>query len=116
MAALTCIYKDEVQRTTHINQQSLKKVLWCAAAPEKLEWLFNNQRMRHAMASWKLPLLGSGSSPSEALHSNIHRVYRNVPEVHAETVQQQTDVFKTAGLLTQLRSIILRFDGCVSRI
>ena len=49
MAALTTIYWHEVDRPTHANGKKLYHVLWCATAPERVNWYFNNLRVRHAL-------------------------------------------------------------------
>ena len=99
MAALSAAYPAEMQRKTYMQSRLIGQVLHAYTAPEKLEWLWNGLRMRHSMPSSMLSLLGSGTSPNEALHSEINRWFRNQPEVFPSTLALQLQIGRLGKLL-----------------
>ncbi len=86
LASLTCLYKDEVQRKVTGSNKQLFKILWCAAAPERIEWLFNNIRARRMISAARMNLLPSGSMSNEALHSEINSWFRTTVQMHQTTL------------------------------
>ena len=72
VAALCRIYKSEVTRKAPGPNKDINKILWAACAPDRLEWLMNNLRVRHAMTASYLWFLPSGTSSNEALHAEIN--------------------------------------------
>ncbi len=44
LAAFSAIYKDETLRKTHVAGQTLRKLLWNAAHPSRIQWYANNLR------------------------------------------------------------------------
>ena len=99
MAALSSVYASEMTRKTYMQSRTLAQILHAYLAPEKLEWLWNGARMRHSMPSAMVSLLGSGTSPNEALHAEINRWFRNQPEVFPSTLALQLEVGRLAKLL-----------------
>ena len=99
LAALTALFWKEVKRKTTNKSKTLASVLSSAAAPERIEWYFNNMRCRHAAPSAVLSLLGAGSAPSEALHREVNTWFRNEPELHRSTLQLQLDINGIAKLM-----------------
>lgn len=77
-----------------------KSVIATTARPERLEWLFNIQRARHTMASPRLALLGSGTSPDETFNAAINKWLRNCGEVHAETMRLRLSVRHSGSLMS----------------
>ena len=97
LGALTAVYWKEVDTTTHVNMSKLYHVLWCAAAPDRIGWYFNNIRMRHTLPSKYLQLLGSGTSPNEALNWEInHNLKMSQKEVYGTTIDLQLKIFQEA--------------------
>jgi hypothetical protein len=99
MAALSAVYPQEMKRKTYMQSRPMCQVLHAYTAPAKLEWLWNGLRMRHRMPRSMLNLLGSGTSPNEALHSEINRWYRNQPSVFPTTLSLQLQVGRLGKLL-----------------
>lgn len=54
----------------------LVDILYTAAAPARIEFYFNNSRMRHAMPMGQLQLLPSGTASNEALHAEVRLLGR----------------------------------------
>ena len=52
------------------------EILWCAAAPQRIEWYLNNTRQRHLMRIEQLSLLPAGTTSNEALHAEINNWFR----------------------------------------
>ena len=98
MAALTTIYWHEVDRPTHANGKKLYHVLWCATAPARVNWYFNNLRVRLALPKKFHSLLGSGSSPNEALNYQINQNLKHNPELYATTLDLQLHIFREGKL------------------
>ena len=40
LAALARVHSDELQVKTFVKGTTLKHILWCAAAPERIQWFF----------------------------------------------------------------------------
>ena len=99
LAALTAVFKDEVQNKTDARSKKLKDVLASAAAPDRIQWYFNNLRMRHALPSRYWSLLSSGTSPNEALHAELNKWFRNQPELYISTLILQLRVNQIAKLI-----------------
>ena len=99
LAALTVVFYDEVQNKTEMKSKQLKHVLMAAAAPGRVGWYFNNQRIRHAMRAEYRTLLPSGTSSNESLHAEINRWFRNQPEVYISTLILQLRINWIAKLM-----------------
>ncbi len=67
IAALSTVHKDEMTRKSHVQGQSIRKLLWNMTSPSRLQWLFNNQRLRLGMNKQKLALLPVGTCANEAV-------------------------------------------------
>ena len=70
----------------------VRHLLWTACSPSRLEWLFNNQRVRHSLAPHERCLLPSGTTSSEALRSEINSRTRSTHEVHRSTLKLKLQV------------------------
>jgi len=77
IAALCTVYREEVVRMTHVNRQPLYRISWCATAPARVEWLYNNIGVRHSTQRSKLSLLASGTSPNESPHREMNVWFKN---------------------------------------
>jgi hypothetical protein len=92
LAALVVLFKDEIGRRTHVNGETLQHIIWAAAAPNRVEWYFNNIRFRRSLSPKKLALLGSGTSPNESMHAELNRWMRNQPETYSSTLELQLEI------------------------
>jgi hypothetical protein len=92
LAALVVLFKDEIGRKTHVNGETLQHIIWAAAAPNRVEWYFNNIRFRRTLSMKKLALLGSGTSPNESMHAELNRWMRNQPETYSATLELQLEI------------------------
>ena len=72
--------------------KAVRHLLWTACSPSRLEWLFNNQRVRHSLAPHERCLLPSGTTSSEALRSQINSRTRSTHEVHRSTLKLKLQV------------------------
>ena len=99
LAALSSLYSDELKRRTHIGGVQLRKLLFNAAAPSRMQWYLNSQRLHHSMAPAKIALLGSGTSPNETLQAEMNRWCRNQSEWYASTAEMQLQVYMFAKLV-----------------
>ena len=51
LAALAAIFAEDMDRKVQGANQRIAHILWCAADPDRLEWLFNDIRWRHMLSS-----------------------------------------------------------------
>ena len=89
LAALTRVFHDDVQNKTEAKSKKLKDVLMSAAAPDRVEWYFNNSRLRHSMRRSYTGLLSSGTSSNESLHFEMNKWFRNQQEIYISTLTLQ---------------------------
>ena len=87
VAAVCSKFPDEVNRKVTGTAKELRKVLWSACAPDRLEFLFNNLRMRHAIDPSARALLPTGTTSNEALHSEINSWTRQIQGMRRSTLQ-----------------------------
>ncbi len=99
LAALSAVYPDETKRKSHIAGQPLRKLLWNAAHPSRIQWYANNLRALRDMGTWGAALVASGTSANEALNHEINSWFRNQPDVYASTVDLQLRVSALGKLL-----------------
>ena len=99
LAALSSMYREEVARVVRSTNRPLWRMLWCAAAPARMNWLFNNCRMRHSLDHRLLSLLPSGTTSNEALHAEINSWFRQTQSVHKSTLRLKLLVMRTAKVL-----------------
>ena len=90
---------EEVARKVTGSNKEVAKVLWSAAAPERLEWLFNNLRIRHAMTPLQRALLPSGTASNEALHAEINAWTRSNRMLHQSTLRLKLGIMQFGKLL-----------------
>ena len=48
LAALSALHPEDMRRKVTGANVSIHHILWCACAPDRLEWLWNNLRWRHS--------------------------------------------------------------------
>lgn len=68
MAAFGAVHGSYLQRQSHVQGQTLRKLVWLAVRPERTEWYFNNLRALHALPRTLTSLMGSGTSTNETLN------------------------------------------------
>ena len=69
VCAVVTLLHHELQRPT-ARGISLHKLLSNSVAPDRVQWLMNNIRLRRRAPEHMLPLLGSGLTPSHSLNHN----------------------------------------------
>ena len=89
LAALAALFPDESRRKTHVAGQSVAKLFYNATRGDRLGWACINIRMRRSVPRSMLAMLGSGTSPNEALHAEINAWYRQQPELFVTTLELQ---------------------------
>ncbi|CAK0818359.1 unnamed protein product [Prorocentrum cordatum] len=89
IAALSALVPEELARRTHVNNVQLKRLLYNATAPARMQWFFNNQRFRHSLPAARLALLGSGTSVNESFNHEINTWFRNQGDIYASTAELQ---------------------------
>ena len=99
MAALVVLFPAEVERKVTGSNKPVYKVLWCAAAPDRMEWLLNNIRMRQTVSPAFLSLLPSGSTSNEALHAEINSWFRQIQKIHKSTLEFKLNVLTLGKLV-----------------
>ena len=114
LAALCRRYPAEVNRKIAGANKQISKILWSACAPDRLEWLMNNLRVRHALPSsyqWFLP---SGTSSNEALHAEINSWSRSTNVIHRSTLGMKLKYFSYIKLLLHYLSVQYPLSHTVS--
>eukprot|EP00438_Fugacium_kawagutii_P031302 Skav215324 [mRNA] locus=scaffold1788:60702:61796:+ [translate_table: standard] len=93
IAAICALHAKEVDRKVTGTAKPVRTVLWNACSPQRLEWLFNNQRVRHALSPLQRALLPSGTTSNEALHSEINSWARSTHEIHRSTLALKLQIY-----------------------
>ena len=99
LAALTSAHSEEMQRRVTGSNKPLYRLLWCAAAVSRVEWLFNTIRMRARLTPQEASLLSSGTTSNEALHAELNRHFRQTQQVHQATLRLKLRILQHAKLL-----------------
>ena len=86
IAALCKRFEHEVVRKAAGPNKEIFKILWSACAPDRLEWLFNNIRLRHTLSREHLRFLPSGTASNESLHAEINSWTRSTNALHRSTL------------------------------
>ncbi len=100
LAALVALYPEEVKRTAPGPNKPVFKILWNAAAVDRVEWMFNNIRIRHSMALSECNLLPSGTSSNEALHAEVNKWFRQTQQIHQSTLKLKLTILSFAKLVS----------------
>ena len=100
IAAICSLKQDEVHRKVTGANKEVFRVLWAACAPDRLEWLWNNVRLRHALSQAQLLFLPSGTSSNEALHAEINAWLRTCNSLHRSTLRLKLQLMQYRKLLT----------------
>ncbi|CAE7445428.1 unnamed protein product [Symbiodinium sp. CCMP2592] len=100
IAALCRRYKGEVVRKAPGPNKEIYRILWSACAPDRVEWLMNNVRVRHSMHASYLWFLPSGTASNEALHAEVNSWTRSINVMHRSTLALKLRYFKYIKMLT----------------
>ena len=100
MAAFVAVYRDEVDRKTHLNSRKLYAVLWSATAHDRCQWYFNAIRGRHYLPERYRYLVSSGTSSVESLNHEMNSWFSNLHDVYAPTLRLELRINKFFKLLT----------------
>ena len=114
IAALCQRYPAEVNKKIAGANKQISRILWSACAPDRLEWLMNNLRVRHAIQPsyrWFLP---SGTSSNEALHAEINAWSRSTNAMHRSTLALKLMYFRYIKLLLHYLSVQYPLSHVVS--
>ena len=114
LAALCKRYPAEIRRKIAGANKQINKILWSVCAPDRLEWMMNNLRVRHALPSsyhWFLP---SGTSSNEALHVEINSWSRSINAMHRSTLAMKLKYFSYIKLLLHFLSVQYPLSHTVS--
>ena len=94
LAALCATYPHEVSRKVTGSNKEIRKVLWAATAPDRLEWLMNNLRVRHDLTPLERGLLPSGTSSNESLHAEINSWTKSIRPLHQSTLRLKLEIMQ----------------------
>ena len=86
LAALSSLHPEDMVRKVTGSNKPLSRILWCACSASRLEWYFNNQRVRHIMRPSRVELMGVGTASNEALHAEINAWFRTIQVLHQATL------------------------------
>ena len=100
LAALTSVYRTEVDRVAPGPNRKVFQLLHSAAAAGRSEWYFNNLRMRHLLEPSRLSLLPIGTTSNEALHHEINNWFRETQKIHKATLCLKLSIMHLAKLLS----------------
>ena len=100
LAAICSLHQTEVQRKVTGANKEVYRVLWSACAPDRLEWLMNNIRIRMRFPKEYLPLLPSGTSSNEALHAELNSWNRSTNVMHRSTLALKLKYYSYIKLLS----------------
>ncbi|CAE7421452.1 unnamed protein product [Symbiodinium natans] len=100
LAALTSIYRSEVERLAPGPNRKIYQLLHTATAANRTEWFFNNLRLRHMISSERLSLLPIGTASNEALHHEVNNWFRETQKLHKATLSLKLSIMQLGKLLT----------------
>eukprot|EP00438_Fugacium_kawagutii_P034931 Skav206392 [mRNA] locus=scaffold834:641080:643152:- [translate_table: standard] len=99
LAAIVKEHSAEVNRKVTGMSKEVRKVLWAAAAPDRMEWLLNGTRFRHELPSHLRAFLPSGTSSNEALHAEVNSWSRSIRMLHQSTLRLKMQILQLGKLL-----------------
>lgn len=99
LAAISSAFRSEVAKKTE-EGKSVGQLLWQAGQPDRLEYLFNNLRVRSAMSAAENLLLPTGTTSNESLHAEINGWFRQTQRLHRSTLKLKLDILTLSKLLS----------------
>ena len=113
ISALCAVYPEELSRT-NTQGTSLRKLLHNLCVPQKIQWLLNDSRFRHAQSCVKLQLLPSGTTSNESLHHEINVWFRETVVALARLHSNQHGTAnKTFCMFPVSRIYVILRSGCI---
>ena len=100
IAAICSLTQDEVYRKVAGANKEVFRVLWAACAPDRLEWLWSNVRLCHALPQVQLLFLPRGTSSNEASRAEINARLRTRKSLHRSTLRLKLRLMQYRKLLT----------------
>ena len=80
-------------------------ILYTAANPKRVEWLFNLRRWMARMNQADLQHIAVGTTSNETLHRELNRVFDNVHTMHQATLRLKLRIFHLYKLLPHNRAM-----------
>ena len=99
LAAISAAYRAEVTRKTEEGKH-VYDLLWQAAQPDRLGWLFNNLRVRAMMSKSANVLMPTGTTSNESLHAEINGWFRQTQCLHQSTLRLKLSILVLGKLLS----------------
>jgi len=98
LAAISKLHWADMNRKVQGASKPIKHILWCAAAPDRVEWYFNNIRCRYQLDSTVRGLLPSGTGANESLHAELKDIFRQTQTMHQATQKMKLHAFHMSKL------------------
>lgn len=98
LAALSSAYKSETAKKTE-EGKAVADLLYLAASGDRVEWLFNNLRMRHLFSKVDNILLPVGTTSNESLHAEINGWFRQTQSLHPTTLKMKLGILTLSKLM-----------------
>jgi len=99
LAALVSMFPEEVSKVIPGPNKPVYKLLWNAAALDRVEWMFNNIRVRHLIPLSEYQLLSSGTASNEALHAEVNRWFKETQMMHQTTLKLKLYILTLGKLI-----------------
>ena len=87
IATICSLTQDEVYRKVAGANKEVFRVLWATCAPDRLEWLWSNVRLCHALPQVQLLFLPRGTSSNEASRAEISARLGTRKSLHRSTLR-----------------------------
>ena len=100
LAALARSFPDDVDKMIPGPNRTGRQILYTACAPARLQWYWNNLRVRHNFPQKFLAMLPSGTASNEALHSEIRAWFRETQQMHRSTLELKLRVLHLSKMIT----------------
>lgn len=104
LAAISAAFRQEVLKKTE-DGKPLTRLLWSAAQPDRLGWLFNNLRMRARFTKGDNLLLPTGTTSNESLHAEVNNWFRQTQSLHQSTLSLKLRILVLAKLIAHNTSL-----------
>ena len=98
IAVITRLLPEETVRQVPGHNKSVRAFLHCVTAPDRIEWLLKNLRMKHSIAPEFRPLLPTGSTSNESLHAEINNWFRQTQTMHQATLTLKLKIMRLSKL------------------
>lgn len=99
LAAISAAFGQEAVKKSE-EGRPLYKLLWAATQPDRLEYLFNNLRLRACLSTTENLLLPTGTTSNESLHAEINGWFRQTQGLHGSTLELKLHILTLAKQLS----------------